>query len=545
MTNAATSTRHTVRLAAAALLALGMTAPAAAQSGIDLTGRTMTDLIGLMQAGRLSSAQITAWYLDRIKQIDQGGPRIQAVLAINPSALADARRLDEERKAGHLRGSLHGVPVLVKDNIETADAGLPTTAGSLALADNISNRDAPIIARLRAAGALILGKTNLSEWANYRSVRAISGWSGVGGLTRNPYGLDRSPCGSSSGSGAGIAASLGAIAIGSETDGSVTCPASVNGIVGLKPTLGLLSRTHIVPISHSQDTAGPMGHTVRDIATLLTVLAGTDPADPATAEADAHKTDYAASLSADSLRGKRIGVLRFEAGFHPETDAVFAHALIVLKDAGASLVDIDGLPGADAIGAAESVVLSTEFKADVNAYLATTPATVTSRTLADLIDFNTAHKARELGLFGQELFIKSQATAGLADPAYMRALADSKWLAGPGGIDRLLAEYQVDALVAPTAGPAWVVDTVNGDHASGSITTLPAVAGYPHLTVPMGAVFGLPVGLSIVGAKWQDARVLSYGYAFEQRLALKQQPHFDASLRTVPAVEDLFVRFNR
>ena len=535
-------------LRGAALLVLGMTTAAAAPPatpGIDLTGRPMSDLIADMAAHRLTAAQITAWYLARIQAIDHNGPQIQSVLAVNPAALEDARRLDAERAAGHLRGPLHGIPVLVKDNIETADAGLATTAGSLALAENVTNRDAPIIARLRAAGAIVLGKTNLSEWANYRSVRAISGWSGVGGLTRNPYGLDRSACGSSSGSGAGIAASLGAVAIGSETDGSVTCPSSLTGLAGLKPTLGLLSRTHIVPISHSQDTAGPMGHTVRDIATLLTVLAGTDPADPATAEADAHKTDYAASLSADSLRGKRIGVLRFEAGFHPETDAVFAHALIVLKDAGASLVDIDGLPGADAIGAAESVVLSTEFKADVNAYLATTPATVTSRTLADLIDFNTAHKARELGLFGQELFIKSQATAGLADPAYMRALADSKWLAGPGGIDRLLAEYQVDALVAPTAGPAWVVDTVNGDHASGSITTLPAVAGYPHLTVPMGAVFGLPVGLSIVGAKWQDARVLSYGYAFEQRLALKQQPHFDASLRTVPAVEDLFVRFNR
>ena len=323
---------HAPRLS---LLALSLTLMAAAPDPDDLTNRTLTALSADMQAGRTTSEKAVSWYLHRIATIDHDGPKIQAVLAVNPSALDDARRLDAERQAGHVRGPLHGVPVLIKDNIETKDE-MATTAGSLALAENITHRDAPLVARLRAAGAVILGKTNLSEWANYRGARSISGWSGVGGLTRNPYALDRSPCGSSSGSGAGVAASLAAGAVGSETDGSVTCPASTNGIVGLKPTLGLVSRTHIVPISHSQDTAGPMGHSVADVAALLSVMAGSDPADPATAEADSHKADFAAGLSPDALRGKRIGVMRFEAGFHPETDAAFAHALEVLRQAGAS-----------------------------------------------------------------------------------------------------------------------------------------------------------------------------------------------------------------
>jgi amidase len=506
---------------------------------LNLEGSTLADLSAQLQAGHLTSAQIVKYYLDRIDEIDRQGPKLQAVIAVNKAALDVARALDDERRAGHVRGPLHGLPVLIKDNIETQEP-IPTTAGSLALADNITHRDAPLVARLRAAGAIVLGKTNLSEWANYRSSRAISAWSGVGGLTRNPYGLDRSPCGSSSGSGAAIAASLAAGAIGSETDGSVTCPASVNGIVGLKPTLGLVSRTHIVPISHSQDTAGPMGHSVTDVAMLLNVMAGSDPDDPATIDADAHRADFTTGLKADALHGKRLGVMRFEAGFHPETDAVFAHALEVLKSAGAELVEIDKLPGSDAIGDAEGTVLSCEFKADINAYLATTPKTVTSRTLADLIAFNNSRPARELGLFGQELFEKSQATQGLDDPAYKKALALSKLLAGPQGIDMMLAKYHVDALVAPTAGPAWVVDTVNGDHASGSTTTLPAVAGYPHLSVPMGQVFGLPVGLSIVGPAWSDGRVLAFGYAFEQKLGFTPRPRFDAHLVSVPAVDDLF-----
>jgi amidase len=534
-------------LANALLLAAGLSGPAHGQvqtGPVDLEGRSLADISGQLQAGHLTSAQVVKFYLDRIDAIDRNGPKLQAVIALNGAALEAARTLDEERQAGHVRGPLHGLPVLIKDNIETAEP-IPTTAGSLALAENITHRDAPLVARLRAAGAIILGKTNLSEWANYRSVRAISAWSGVGGLTRNPYGLDRSPCGSSSGSGAAIAASLAAGAVGSETDGSVTCPASVNGIVGLKPTLGLVSRTHIVPISHSQDTAGPMGHSVTDVALLLTAMAGSDPDDPATADADKHTQDFTKDLKADALRGKRIGVMRFEAGFHPETDALFAHALEVLKAAGAELVEIDKLPGSEAIGDAEGTVLSCEFKADINAYLATTPHSVTSRTLADLIAFNHTRAARELGLFGQELFEKSQATLGLDDPSYKKALAVSKMLAGPEGIDMMLAKYHVDALVAPTAGPAWVVDTVNGDHASGNTPTLPAVAGYPHLSVPMGLVFGLPVGLSIVGPAWSDARVLAYGYAFEQKLGFAPRPRFNASLVSTPSVEDLFQPYAR
>jgi amidase len=520
-------------------------AGAQVQTGpLDLAGRTLQDLSVQVQARHITSEQLVKWYLDRIDAIDRQGPKLQAVLAVNQQALAVARGLDAELKAGKSRSPLHGLPILIKDNIETAD-DLATTAGSLALAENVTHRDAPLVARLRAAGMIVLGKTNLSEWANYRSNRAISGWSGVGGLTRNPWGLDRSPCGSSSGSGAAVAASLAVAAIGSETDGSVTCPASVNGIVGLKPTLGLVSRTHIVPISHSQDTAGPMGHSVADVAMLLDAIAGSDPDDPATAEADAHRGHYFLGLRADALFGKRIGVLRFQAGFHTETDAVFAQALQIIKDAGATLVEIPKWPAADAVGDAEGTVLSVEFKADVNAYLATTPLVVKSRTLADLIDFNRSRQARELGLFGQELFEKSQAAKGLDDPDYRRALATSKRLAGPEGIDKMMADYKVDALVAPTAGPAWVVDSVNGDHASGTSTTLPAVAGYPHLSVPMGTVFGLPVGLSIIAGKWADGAVLAYGFAFEQRLGFAARPRFDAHLMTTPAVEDLYQPYRR
>jgi amidase len=519
--------------------AFGMVLVSTAQAQpVNLAGRTLSEISAELQAGHITSTQVVQWYLDRIAAVDRAGPRLQSVIAINEHALADAAALDAERRAGHVRGPLHGVPILVKDNIETKEP-IATTAGSLALEQNVTLRDAPLVARLRAAGAIVLGKTNLSEWANYRSVRAVSGWSGIGGLTRNPYGTNRSSCGSSSGSGAAVAASLAAGAIGSETDGSVTCPSSVNGVVGLKPTLGLVSRTHIVPISHSQDTAGPMGHSVRDVAALLSVMAGSDPADAATKEADAHAQDFTAGLKADALQGKRIGVMRFEAGFHPETDAVFAQALAVLKQAGAEVVKIPDLPGWKAVGDAEGIVLSVEFKADVNAYLATTPPVVTSRTLADLIAFNTAHQARELGLFGQELFERSQATAGLNDPAYLAALATSKRLAGPEGIDKLLAQYHVDALVAPTGGPAWVVDTVNGDNALGSTPTLPAVAGYPHLSVPMGTVFGLPVGLSIIAGKWADAKVLAYGYAYEQARGAFARPMFPDRLMSVPAVSDL------
>lgn len=421
-------------------------------------------------------------------------------------------------------GPLAGVPILIKDNIETLD--FPTTAGSLALADNDTGRDAPLVARLRAAGAGIIGKTNLSEWANIRSPQSSSGWSAVGGLTRNPYDLSQSTCGSSSGSAAAVAAGLAPAAIGTETDGSITCPAAMNGIVGFKPTVGLVSRTHIVPISESQDTAGPMTLTVEDAAILLTVMAGSDPLDPRTAEADARMTDYRAALDADSLRGTRIGVARFLTGYSPETDAVFEQRLQDLRDAGAILVDVTEGPDMGAIGRNEIVVLLTELRVGMNAYLASTdPAEVPTRTLADLIAFNQATPA-ELEHFGQELFEAADQTQGLDDPAYIEARATSLRLAGPEGIDRLLAEHDVEILIAPTTGPAWEITLGEGDSYSGSAARLPAVAGYPHLTVPMGFVGDLPVGMSFIGPAWSDARVLSLGYAFEQRTQARRPPRF-------------------
>ncbi len=438
---------------------------------------------------------------------------------------------------------LAGVPILLKDNIETAD--MPTTAGSLALVNNAPGRDAPLVARLRAAGAVILGKTNLSEWANIRSSSSVSGWSAVGGLTRNPHALDRNTCGSSSGSGAAVAAGLAPAAIGTETDGSITCPAAINGIVGFKPTVGMVSRTHIVPISHSQDTAGPMTRTVEDAAILLSVIAGSDPADPATAEADARKTDFRAALDAGSLRGARIGVARFMAGYSSGTDRVFDQTLQALRDAGAVLVEITEGPDADAIGEAEFTVLKTELKADLNAYLASTePTQVPTRTLADVIAFNAA-SPREMGLFGQETFIAAEATKGLDDPEYITARATSLRLAGLEGIDRLLRQNDVVALIAPTNGPAWSIDAVNGDHYLGSASQLAAVAGYPHLTVPMGFVQGLPVGLSIIGAKWDDARILSLGYAFEQATHAIRPPTFARSADELPDLGPLLAPLER
>jgi amidase len=444
--------------------------------------------------------------LDRIARID---PELHSVIAIDPTAIDQARAVD----SGNLRGPLAGQPVLIKDNIESAGP-LPTTAGSLALANNITNRDAPLVARLRSAGAVILGKTNLSEWANIRSNHSISGWSAVGGQTHNPYALDRNPCGSSSGSGAAVAAGLVRFAIGTETDGSVTCPASINGIVGLKPTVGLVSRTHIVPISHSQDTAGPMTGNVRDAAELLTVIAGSDPADPATRDADKHKTDYAADLDAGSLRGKRIGVMRFAST--EQLNPAFDTALAILRRQGAILVDIKKFDDSG-IGKNEFQVLLTELKADMAKYLKGSPAPIAVRSLADLIAFNENHAQQEMTLFGQDVFEQAEKTKGLDDPAYKKARHASFMAAGPNGMDRMLKQYDVVALVGPTAGPAWKIDAVNGDQFSGGgAGNLAAVAGYPHLTVPMALVKGMPVGLSFMGPKWSEALLLSLGYAYEQ-----------------------------
>jgi amidase len=513
----------------AVVAAVGVAAPAAA--AYDPVEKSIDQIEADLAAGRTTSVDLVRAYTQRIETLN---PILRAVIVVNPHAIEDARRADASRAAGKAGGALAGVPILIKDNIESADP-MPTTAGSLALDHNMMGRDAPLVARLRAAGAIILGKTNLSEWANFRSSHSISGWSGIGGQVRNPYAFDRSPCGSSSGSGSAAAASLAAAAIGTETDGSVTCPSAVAGLVGLKPTVGLVSRTHVVPISHTQDTPGPMTRGVRDAARMLTVMAGSDPADPATAEADAHKTDYLAGLSSAALKGARIGVLRFAAGFDPATDMVFDQALASLRAAGATLVEIDTSPYDKKMRDLEQVVLTTELKADMAAYLASTSSEQTpSRTLADLIAFDIAHADREMPLFGQELFETSQKTKGVDDPAYLEAKAEAHRLAGPDGIDALLRDNKVDALVAPTLGPSWLIDPVLKDRvAGGGAGAAPAMAGYPHLTVPMGLVDGLPVGLSIIGPKWSEARLLGFGYAFEQIANARRPPQYRRS--TLPA----------
>ena len=464
-----------------------------------------------------------------IARIQAADGAVGSVIAIDPTAIDQARRIDAQGP----RGPLAGIPILLKDNIEAAGP-LPTTAGSLALANNVTNRDAPLVARLRAAGAVILGKANLSEWANIRSNNSISGWSAVGGQTRNPYALDRNTCGSSSGSGAAVAAGFVRMAVGTETDGSVTCPASINGIVGFKPTVGMVSRTHIVPISSSQDTAGPMTLTVREAAMMLTAMAGSDPADPATKDADKHKTNFAVLLDPNALRGKRIGVMRFASGFG--TDEVFERALGVLRAQGATLVEIKEFDDKD-IGDNESLVLYTELKATMADYLKSSPAPIQVRTLADLIAFNKANAAAEMPLFGQETFEKAEATKGIRDPAYKKAREASFRAAGPNGIDRLLKTHNVVALVGPTMPPAWKIDAVNGDQISGGgAGSLAAVAGYPHLSVPMGLVDGLPVGLSFMGAKWDDARILSLGFAYEQARGEFPAPRFLRSIEDSPEI---------
>ncbi len=481
-------------------------------------------------SAQVSAEAETAAAIARIEKIN---PLLNAVIAVDPDALAHARALDRNRAS---RGPLFGLPILIKDNIEM-QGKLPTTAGSLALKDNVTDRDAPLVARLRSSGAIILGKTNLSEWANIRSSASISGWSAVGGQTRNPHALDRNACGSSSGSGAAVAAGMVDAAIGTETDGSITCPASINGIVGLKPTVGLVSRTHIVPISHSQDTAGPMTKDVRTAARVLAAIAGTDPADVATKDADSRKADYVAALDSATLKGKRIGVLRFAAGWSIPVDALFEKALGVLKDSGATLVEIKEFEDRQRLGREETKVLHTELKADLNAYLATTPAAVKTRTLAQIIAFNKENQETEMSLFGQETFEKAEATKGLDDSDYKAARALSYQLAGPGGIDRMLAANDCVALVFPTMPPAWKIDAVNGDQISGGgAGDLAAVAGYPHLTVPMGAVKRLPVGLSFVGPAWSESQLLGLGYAYEQAAKVKLTPALIPSIEDAPEI---------
>jgi len=487
-----------------------------------------------MTDGKVTSEQLVRAYLERVERIDRAGPRLNAVMALNIHALADARKLDAERRAGKTRGPLHGVTILLKDNIESDD-GTATTAGSLALAANITGRDAPIVKRLTDAGAVILGKANLSQWANFRSTRSISGWSSAGGLVRNPYSLDRTACGSSAGSGAAVAAGLAAFAIGTETDGSVICPAAMNGIVGLKPTVGLVSRTRIIPISPEQDTAGPMTRTVADAAALLSVIAGSDPLDAATNEADARKSNYLAALNRGVLKGARIGVWAPNKGRSPGADTVFETAVKALEAEGAVLFEVKTDGGVlGQISTLEGECLRIEFKAALDAYLATTPPAVTTRTLEALIAFNKA-EPRELSLFGQEIFEQSVARPPITDAAYLQKRAQARSLSR-AALDRMLSDNKLDAIVSPSNGPASIVDPVNGGISFGSPTTLPAVSGYPHLTVPAGAVSGLPLGLSFIGPAWSEAKLLSLGFAFEQATKARREPEFLPNVGARPEI---------
>ncbi|BCT91450.1 amidase [Lysobacter helvus] len=475
-----------------------------------------------MAKGELDSHRLTQAYLDRIAAIDKAGPALNSVIELNPDAIKEADALDAERKAGKVRGPMHGIPVLLKDNIDATP--MVNSGGSLALADNRPKRDAFLVQRLRAAGAVILGKTNLSEWANFRSTRSTSGWSGRGGQTKNPYALDRNPCGSSSGTGTAIAASLAAVGVGTETDGSVICPASVAGLVGLKPTVGLVSRDGIIPISSSQDTAGPMTRTVMDAATMLSAMVGRDDNDVATANSVGKAVfDYASRLDANSLKGARIGVLRKDMGFHPDVDAAMENAIATLKSAGAEVVDVE-IPTKGKWDDAEFDVLLYEFKAGVEHYLQTHDAQV--KTLPQLIAFNNAHVAEEMPYFAQEIFEKANAKGSLGDAAYLDARANAKRLAGPEGIDVALASQHVDVLIAPAMSPAWPTDQVLGDHFVGAGYGAAAVAGYPSLTVPMGESHGLPIGIVFVGPAWSEAKLLSIGYAYEQRSKARRAPQF-------------------
>jgi amidase len=505
-------------------------APSAPPADDELFERSVADLGALMQRGALTSRALTQRYLVRIARMDKNGLAVNAVIELNPDALAIADARDAERKAGRVRGPLHGIPVLVKDNIDSADA-MRTTAGSLALATSTPARDAFIIERLREAGAVLLGKTNLSEWANYRSTRSTSGWSGRGGQTRNPYVLDRNPCGSSSGTGAAIAADFATVGIGTETDGSIICPSSLNGLVGVKPTVGLWSRSGIIPISASQDTAGPMARTVADAAALLGALTGVDARDAATAASRGRAaTDYVSGLDALALKGARIGVARNLGGFNPDVDATFDRAIAALREAGAVIVDPANLATAGKFGDAEGIVLDYEFKAGLNAYLASRGPDAQVKSLAELIAWNEREAAREMPWFAQEIFIRAQKCGPLTDKKYKDARAKCLRLARTQGVDAAMQKHRLDAIVLPSNAPAWPTDHLNGDHVTGGDTSFAAVAGYPSVTVPMGLVHECPVGLSFIGAAWSEAALLRYAFAFEQATKARRAPTYMPTL---------------
>ncbi|MBN8814046.1 MAG: amidase [Sphingomonas sp.] len=518
-----------------ALLLIVAPAAAFAQSLPVVEEQSIDQLRAAMASG-VSSEAITRAYLARIEAMDRKGPSLRAVIAVNPDAIAEAQASDARRKAKKPLGPLDGVPILIKDNIETKDP-VATTAGSLALKDNVTKRDAPVVARLRAQGAVILGKTNLSEWANIRSTKSMSGWSAVGGLVRNPYALDRTACGSSSGTGAGIAASFAAAGLGTETDGSVVCPSSMNGLVGLKPTVGLVSRTYVVPISHSQDTPGPMARSVKDVAILLDAMDALDPADPAMVARPQYRVappPYTSVLPGSSLKGVRIAVLRTDT---PVLEKVrFEQALAVLEAQGAVLIEVTR-PKTEGMGDAEFDVLKFELKSDLDTYLASTPPAVKTRTLDQVIAFNTANSAAEMPYFAQEIFDMAAKSKGVDEPTYKDQRAKS-FAAAKGAIDKMLADAGASILVQPSYGPAWLSDPVYGDQYNGpSSSELPAISGYPNLTVPMGLVRGLPVGISFIGPAWSERELLKAGYVYEQASKARVAPRYLPTVDAGPEVE--------
>ena len=500
--------------------------PAWPPKEFELDELTISDLQEGLKSGKFTARSLVKKYFERMAEIDKSGPAINSVIETNPEALSMAELLDRERKERGPRGPLHGIPILIKDNIDTADR-MMTTAGSLALIGSRPSQDSFVVKRLRDAGVVLLGKTNLSEWANFRSSHSTSGWSGRGGQTRNPYSSDRNPCGSSSGSGAAVAANLSAAAIGTETDGSVVCPSSANSLVGIKPTVGLVSRAGIIPIAHNQDTAGPMTRTVRDAAILLSALTGIDARDRFTrASLGKSQPDYTKFLDRDGLKGARLGVARKYFGFNDRVDKLMNGLIGELKKLGAVIVDPADIPTSGKFDDSELEVLLYEFKADLNAYLAALGTRTPVHSLKEIIDFNEKNREKEMPYFGQDLFVKSEAKGPLTDKKYLQALQKNHLLSRAQGIDFIIRKHQLDALIAPTGGPAWPTDWINGDHFTGGYSTASAVAGYPHITVPAGFVFGLPVGMSFFGAAWTEPKLIKFAYAFEQATKARRPPGF-------------------